>query len=31
MTIQMKIVEILKETGAASVGIRFEELATGST
>ncbi|WP_413364054.1 P-loop NTPase [Lysinibacillus sp. 3P01SB] len=27
MTLQMKIVEILKENGAASVGIRFEELA----
>ena len=27
MTLQMKIVELLKENGAASVGIRFEELA----
>lgn len=27
MTLQMKIVETLKENGAASVGIRFEELA----
>ncbi len=27
MTLQMKIVEVLKENGAASVGIRFEELA----
>ena len=26
MTLQMKIVEVLKENGAASVGIRFEEL-----
>ncbi|WP_332649206.1 P-loop NTPase [Lysinibacillus sp. 54212] len=26
MTLQMKIVELLKENGAASVGIRFEEL-----
>ena len=28
MTLQMKIVELLKENGAASVGIRFEELAS---
>ncbi len=27
MTLQMKIVELLKENGTASVGIRFEELA----
>lgn len=26
MTLQMKVVEVLKENGAASVGIRFEEL-----
>ena len=26
MTLQMKVVELLKENGAASVGIRFEEL-----
>ena len=28
MTLQMKIVEVLKENGAESVGIRFEELAS---
>lgn len=28
MTLQMKIVEVLKENGAQSVGIRFEELST---
>ena len=31
MTFQMKVVEVLKETGADSVGIRFEELSTRST